>query len=83
MILPELSLEQTQLKAESIRLAIAQLELSQNGDRLLPLTVSLGVAGFPQHGATGETVIQAADAALYCAKAAGRNQVIVAPVSEQ
>lgn len=79
LVLPEIFLEQAQIKAEGIRLAIAQLELAHNGDRLLPLTVSLGVSAFPQHGATGAAVIQAADAALYRAKAAGRNQVIVAP----
>ncbi|MFM6105236.1 MAG: GGDEF domain-containing protein [Sphaerospermopsis kisseleviana] len=43
------------------------------------ITVYLGVTGFPQHGAIGTALIQTADAALYRAKAAGRNQVVVAP----
>jgi diguanylate cyclase (GGDEF)-like protein/PAS domain S-box-containing protein len=79
LVLPEISLAQAEIKAEGIRLAIAQLPLSHNGQSLFPLTVSLGVAAFPQHGTTGAAVIQSADAALYRAKAAGRNQVIVAP----
>jgi len=37
------------------------------------------VASFPQHGVTGSAVMQSADAALYRAKAAGRNQVLTAP----
>ncbi|NJL88526.1 MAG: diguanylate cyclase [Coleofasciculaceae cyanobacterium SM2_1_6] len=78
LVLPEISLDQAQIKAEGIRRAIAQLPLSHNGQSLFPLTISLGVAAFPQHGTTGAAVIQAADAALYRAKAAGRNQVIVA-----
>ena len=42
------------------------------------VTVSLGVASFPQHGSTGEAVIRAADAALYQAKHQGRDQVVSA-----
>lgn len=38
----------------------------------------VGVAAFPQHGSTVEAVIRAADAALYQAKNAGRDQVVVA-----
>jgi diguanylate cyclase (GGDEF)-like protein len=79
LILPESSLEETTIKAEEIREAIAQLTLAYNGQHLGKLTISLGIAGFPKHGTTGIALIQAADAALYRAKAAGRNQVVVAP----
>ena len=37
------------------------------------VTVSIGIAVFPLHGRTGEEVLEAADDALYAAKAAGRN----------
>ena len=37
------------------------------------MTVSIGVAVFPDHGADGPTVWAAADEALYAAKSAGRN----------
>jgi len=79
LVLPESSLEQTCAKAEEIRAAIANLAIAYNGQPLGTLTISLGVSAFPQHGATGATLLQAADAALYRAKAAGRNQVFVAP----
>jgi two-component system, cell cycle response regulator len=39
----------------------------------IPITVSVGVAVFPDHGGTGAAVIEAADEALYAAKAAGRD----------
>ncbi|MEA5579270.1 diguanylate cyclase [Anabaena sp. UHCC 0451] len=67
------------MRAEEIRQAIAQLTLSHNTKTLGNLTVSLGVAGFPQHGVSSTALIQTADAALYRAKAAGRNRVVVAP----
>lgn len=43
-----------------------------------PFTVSLGVAARPDHGNSAEAVLRAADAALYDAKEAGRNQVVPA-----
>jgi len=78
LILPESSLEDTYLKAEKVREAIAELKLNYEGKNIEGLTASFGVACFPAQGITGNSVIQAADAALYRAKAAGRNQVIVA-----
>ena len=39
------------------------------------MTVSMGVATFPEDGESEEKVIGAADRALYAAKQAGRNQV--------
>ncbi len=79
LIFPELSLQETAVRAEGVREAIAQLKLSLNGQFLGTLTASLGVAAFPEHGTTGTAVIQSADAALYRAKAAGRDRVMIAP----
>jgi diguanylate cyclase (GGDEF)-like protein len=40
-----------------------------------PVTVSIGVASVPEHAASAETLLHAADLALYAAKRAGRNRV--------
>lgn len=48
------------------------------GQVLGPVTVSVGIAGFPEHGTTGEALIKTADAALYQAKREGRDRVVVA-----
>jgi diguanylate cyclase (GGDEF)-like protein len=48
------------------------------GQVLESVTVSVGVAMFPEHGATGRDVLRAADDAMYRAKAQGRNRVVVA-----
>jgi diguanylate cyclase (GGDEF)-like protein len=45
-----------------------------------PTTLSLGVAGFPEHGANALEVMAAADAALYEAKRAGRDCTVVSEV---
>ena len=66
-----------QLVAEKLRLAVFShnfegAESSQPGGRL---TVSLGLATYPQQATTGEGLLDLADAALYRAKNGGRNQV--------
>jgi diguanylate cyclase (GGDEF)-like protein/PAS domain S-box-containing protein len=78
IIFPEASLEVTVQRAEEIREGIKHLNLHSRHQQLGTITLSLGVAIFPQHGATGEMVIQAADSALYQAKAQGRDRVVVA-----
>jgi diguanylate cyclase (GGDEF)-like protein len=42
------------------------------------VTLSLGVATFPQNGANRDTLMQSADVALYRAKQEGRDRVCVA-----
>ena len=42
-----------------------------------PVTVSIGISLVPEQGTAFETVISLADAALYQAKAAGRNRVVL------
>jgi hypothetical protein len=46
----------------------------------IPVTVSIGVAVYPDHGATGAAVLEAAADALYQAKRAGRDVYRVAQV---
>ena len=50
-----------------------------HGGRALRGTLSGGIAAFPDHGATPDEVLGAADLALYDAKAAGRNRVALSP----
>jgi diguanylate cyclase (GGDEF)-like protein len=68
----------TEKRAETLRHLAQNLEIYYNGKLLDNITLSLGVASFPEHGATGEAVLQAADTALYTAKREGRNRVSTA-----
>src|SRR6266568_924151 len=53
--------------------------LDQNLD---PVTLSIGLATFPQHGSTGEQLLRIADQCLYQSKAAGRDRVTTPHASE-
>ncbi|TVQ08647.1 MAG: diguanylate cyclase [Leptolyngbya sp. DLM2.Bin27] len=79
LVLPDSPPEVTLARAEAIRQGIGQLRVEYNGVILNPLSASLGVASFPDYGPTGNDVVKAADAALYEAKAQGRNRVVAAP----
>jgi diguanylate cyclase (GGDEF)-like protein/PAS domain S-box-containing protein len=78
LILPEASLEITRKRAEKLRQGVQDLQVAYRDQPLGPVTVSMGVAVFPDHGPQVEELIRAADAALYSAKEGGRNRVAVA-----
>jgi diguanylate cyclase (GGDEF)-like protein len=61
-------------RAEQLRTAIADATIMFDTSAIR-VTASFGVASFPLHGKTGDTLIGAADNALYAAKESGRNQV--------
>ncbi len=71
-LLPETKIESALMVANKLRNIIAETEFHFS-DKTVPLTISCGLAQFNE-GDTPETVFQRADAALYQAKAAGRNQ---------
>ena len=64
-------------RAESLRSGVAQLGIEYEGRLVGPITVSVGVGIFPEHGDGWEAVLRAADAAMYQAKQLGRNRVVV------
>jgi diguanylate cyclase (GGDEF)-like protein len=65
-------------RAEEIREGVKLLRLEHGQRPLGEVTLSAGAALFPDHGRTLENLFQAADAALYQAKKAGRDRIVVA-----
>jgi diguanylate cyclase (GGDEF)-like protein len=57
---------------------VKHLKVPHRQQRLGVITLSIGVACFPEHGLTGEAVLEAADVALYRAKEEGRDRVAIA-----
>ncbi len=78
LILPEGSAEVTQQRAEALRESIKRMNVLHRGRPLGPITASLGVAVFPEHGRSGEALLQAADASLYQSKDSGGDKVTTA-----
>ena len=79
VVMPDSSLEVAAAAAERIRAGVAGLQIQAGTDPAKTLTISGGVAFSLSAREHWEAVLAAADAALYQAKAAGRNQVVVAP----
>jgi diguanylate cyclase (GGDEF)-like protein/PAS domain S-box-containing protein len=74
LVLPRMPIENALARAEQLRATIAAAPV-RYGAVQIAVTASFGVAVFPQDGAAVESLIAAADAALYAAKRAGRNRV--------
>ncbi|OLC03447.1 MAG: hypothetical protein AUH78_02760 [Gemmatimonadetes bacterium 13_1_40CM_4_69_8] len=70
VLLPETAAEQAAETAERIRARVAAEALAGG-----TITLSVGIAEFPTHGDSPESMIAAADRALYRAKHEGRNRV--------
>jgi diguanylate cyclase (GGDEF)-like protein len=76
LILRETTRSDAVVLAERVRSAIEHHFAAPSHPRAI--TISIGVAGLPEHGPSGDTLTHAADEALYEAKSAGRNRVVVA-----
>ncbi len=75
LMLVETDVEQAMVIAERLR-QLVEAHPVRAYDELVTQTISIGVAGFPVHAETLETLIERADQALYAAKRAGRNRVV-------
>jgi diguanylate cyclase (GGDEF)-like protein len=78
LIFPDAPLETTTKRAKQLREEARSLQVQHHGHPLGNVTISVGVAGFPEHGSTTATLLRAADEALYRAKTEGRDRVEVA-----
>jgi diguanylate cyclase (GGDEF)-like protein len=78
VILPECSLHQATVRAEEIRAQLKALHIKRAREIPGVLTVSIGVAAFEETTDQGDLLLKFADDALYQAKRAGRDRVIVA-----
>ena len=74
ILMPNASLETSYERAEMWRQDFSESVIEYE-DMKLSATFSAGVATFPEHGKTGDAILQAADKALYKAKDAGKNKV--------
>lgn len=75
-IMPTIGITDAVEKAEKIRYRMESMSFNGTvAGNPLRLTISIGVASFPEHGADYDTLVRAADSALYKAKKRGRNRV--------
>ncbi|MGB1949588.1 MAG: sensor domain-containing diguanylate cyclase [Marinobacter sp.] len=82
ILLPEMGVEDALETAERLRLLVGGRPVPLETGDAATLTISIGVAAFPMHGHSPDSLCAAADRAMYRAKEAGRNCVIMAPSPE-
>ena len=76
IIMPDASLPDAIGKADEVRQNIESMDLDNLvSGQTLSMTISIGVASFPEHGTELNALVASADSALYKAKEKGRNRV--------
>lgn len=78
VLLPEVGIEAALRVAERIRETIAHARFHSPSGDTLTVTVCVGVATFPEHGAEAVAILDMADRAMYLGKGSTRNTVHVA-----
>lgn len=76
LVLMNITCEDALERAEQLRSAFGAQDILYE-ERAIRATLSMGIAGFPRHADSGEALVGAADRALYQAKSAGRDRVVV------
>jgi len=75
IVLPESSPEDAAIRADGLRAAVKNLRLQYKKQTLGALSLSIGIAVFPEHGSTSAELLKIADQCLYESKARGRDIV--------
>lgn len=78
VILPDLNFDGAVERAQHLRRLVSEARPRFRSEGLHGITISIGVAMYPQHAESAETLLRAADLALYEAKHQGRNRIVVA-----
>jgi diguanylate cyclase (GGDEF)-like protein/PAS domain S-box-containing protein len=77
IVMPEASAQDAAIRANALRNEIKCLRLRYKNQPLGPISLSAGIATFPDHGSTAEELLRLADQSLYESKARGRDVVTV------
>ena len=78
IILPDISVEDARQRLEQLRKDLARMVVREDGHSIQAVTVSIGLAFHPVHGRSSQSLLQAADRALYQAKEMGRDRIEIA-----
>lgn len=78
LILPEMDVAEAEETAERLRQRVCNQPVALESGHNIRLTISIGVAVFPDHGDTLDALCAAADKAMYRAKKQGRNCIAMA-----
>lgn len=79
LVMPDAAPDVVAARAETLRRKIEALEFRSSPDLAYRITVSIGVAAYPEHGRTPEELLSEAEHAVGLAKGGAGNQVVVAP----
>jgi diguanylate cyclase (GGDEF)-like protein/PAS domain S-box-containing protein len=75
VVMPNIAIDTAYRRAEELRTALNRLSVPFENYRLT-ITISMGIACFPTNGEDRESLLRAADRAMYAAKKAGRDYII-------
>ncbi|MBP0021831.1 MAG: PAS domain S-box protein [Cyanobacteria bacterium SBLK] len=75
IVLPDRGWEETKVRAEQLREGVKHLNFEYGNQQCDRISVSIGMAIFPQNGMTREALLKSADMALSRAKVEGRDRV--------
>jgi diguanylate cyclase (GGDEF)-like protein/PAS domain S-box-containing protein len=73
--MPNMSLAAACERAEKLRQSLTMLRVPYE-DYRISVTISMGIACYPENGPTREATLRAADQAMYAAKQAGRDHIL-------
>lgn len=83
IVLPESSARDAATRADALRLEVKNMRLEYKKQTLGPITLSAGVAAFPEHGTTSAELLEVADQCLYQSKSRGRDVVTVSTYGQR
>lgn len=78
IVLPDASKEITRERAERLNEHVRHFTIQFEDQILSEVTLSIGIAVFPENGSTSATLLSAVDTALYQAKREGKGRVVLA-----
>ena len=76
IVLPDADRNGAVIRAERLLAIVRDLQVKHNDKKLGSITVSIGLAVYPQNGETVNAIIESADKLLYQAKRAGRDRLV-------